>query len=743
MSANSVVQPFPIITDTDGTALENGFVYIGTAGLNPETNPITIYWDKVLSSTALQPVSTINGYFSHNGSPGIIFVDADDYSITVKDKNGALVYTSLNSNESIPFGIITGQIGSERVDFLQSGTGATTRTVQSKLRDVIHAQDFDESLSSGDDWTAAIQESLDELESRGGGICVLPVGTLYISIFESVSTYSCLVIPSNVILQGAGMGATVIQRLPVERGDFGNLITNKYWDVNGVYTAAGNIVFQDFTITDGPTTPTSANHNLIGLGHSDNVIVQRIEALNCDGHFVDICGSKRVQVINCIGHNQVVIAAASTIQIDGAYAGAIWGIFDDGTITVDVEIAHNHFKNEGAHLLINLGHKQLKFENINIHDNVLDGGYIANESVISCDNNTSFSNYKIVNNTIITNHESAKAVDIFIEGNSSETINNFLFSGNIIKGLARRAIFIGCDATYSGSDFPGWKGLVICNNNIDISSDTSIIVAIHVGGFDDVIIESNNIVMTQDDDASVGTAGIVIDKNKSCIVSNNIIQKIISSPTLTAISVGIEAGSAIPLSSLIKSSISIFNNMIIADGFKYLLRLNNFSEYRDEIVFSKNKMGGTPESSGYLISESFAASDGTNFKTQVEFAADDHTQTLAVGTLYSGLLLPGKKDASTSSVFSPAIIQLLYAPAGAFDTDIEILASTQITTITDPSSPITFTYTSVGTMVVDINQFLGTFAIITGDEGVQYTIDRSTFEPVIRTGGILKAWASI
>ena len=43
MAANVIQNPFPVMTDTDGSPLNNGFVYIGTVNRNPELNAVTVY----------------------------------------------------------------------------------------------------------------------------------------------------------------------------------------------------------------------------------------------------------------------------------------------------------------------------------------------------------------------------------------------------------------------------------------------------------------------------------------------------------------------------------------------------------------------------------------------------------------------------------------------------------------------------------------------------------------------------
>jgi hypothetical protein len=91
MPALSVSPPFPIFTDTDGQPLENGYVWIGTANLNPITNPVAVFWDAALTAPAGQPIRTLNGYPSNAGTPARLYVNSD-YSIQVQNKNGSVVY---------------------------------------------------------------------------------------------------------------------------------------------------------------------------------------------------------------------------------------------------------------------------------------------------------------------------------------------------------------------------------------------------------------------------------------------------------------------------------------------------------------------------------------------------------------------------------------------------------------------------------------------------------------------------
>ena len=97
MSTIEVKPPYPAFAGTDGQPLENGYIWIGTVNLNPQVNPIAVYWDDAQTILAPQPIRTLNGYPVRNGTPARFYV-TDDYSIQVLDSKGSVVYTSLNGN---------------------------------------------------------------------------------------------------------------------------------------------------------------------------------------------------------------------------------------------------------------------------------------------------------------------------------------------------------------------------------------------------------------------------------------------------------------------------------------------------------------------------------------------------------------------------------------------------------------------------------------------------------------------
>jgi len=100
MTAFSVQPPYPPFADADGAPLENGYIWLGSAGLDPQSNPVTAYFDAALTITAAQPIRTQGGYPVYQGTPARLYINGTNYSIRVMNKNGLTVYTALNTTEA-------------------------------------------------------------------------------------------------------------------------------------------------------------------------------------------------------------------------------------------------------------------------------------------------------------------------------------------------------------------------------------------------------------------------------------------------------------------------------------------------------------------------------------------------------------------------------------------------------------------------------------------------------------------
>lgn len=83
--------PFPFIAGLDGKALSGGKLFLGVENDNPETAPVTVFWDEAGTQPAAQPVDVYNGYPSRNGSTPAVLYFAAPVSLTIRDQRGRLV----------------------------------------------------------------------------------------------------------------------------------------------------------------------------------------------------------------------------------------------------------------------------------------------------------------------------------------------------------------------------------------------------------------------------------------------------------------------------------------------------------------------------------------------------------------------------------------------------------------------------------------------------------------------------
>lgn len=152
--------PLPIFYDRNGDVLDAGYVYVGTVNLNPETNPIAVYWDEAQTIPAPQPLRTVRGFIARNGAPANLYVTTD-FSLVVRDSNRALVLSAQNSASIDRTIAILGEpSGSSMVGFLQAGTGAEPTTVQEELRYFVRPEQFGAVADGVTDDLAPITEAL-------------------------------------------------------------------------------------------------------------------------------------------------------------------------------------------------------------------------------------------------------------------------------------------------------------------------------------------------------------------------------------------------------------------------------------------------------------------------------------------------------------------------------------------------------------------------------------------------------
>jgi hypothetical protein len=78
MTALSIQPAYPIFTDTAGQPLDNGYIWIGTVNLAPQTNPISIYWDAALTQTFFATVQNKVHYAIHGQTAAEVITSRAD-----------------------------------------------------------------------------------------------------------------------------------------------------------------------------------------------------------------------------------------------------------------------------------------------------------------------------------------------------------------------------------------------------------------------------------------------------------------------------------------------------------------------------------------------------------------------------------------------------------------------------------------------------------------------------------------
>ena len=207
MAALSIQVPYPVFYDRDGQPLDNGNIYIGVANLDPLTNPIPVYYDDALTIAASQPLKTSNGYVYRNGTPTQLYVNANDFSITVNDSKNLFVY-------SFPEATGIG-VGASSIEYDPPFTGAVTSgyTVADKLSQTVSVKDFGAVGDGVTDDTAAIQDAIDAFPN--GVTIYFPRGTYRVTAQIVVNTKVSLLGDGIASENGTGStfrGATCILR---------------------------------------------------------------------------------------------------------------------------------------------------------------------------------------------------------------------------------------------------------------------------------------------------------------------------------------------------------------------------------------------------------------------------------------------------------------------------------------------------------------------------------------------------
>ncbi len=181
----AVLSPPPKLQffDAAGVPLVGGKLYSYAAGT---TTPLATY------TSAAETACNTNPIILNSRGEAEVWLGSPQYKFKLTTATDVEIWTvdnitSLSGLQAAIYAYYAASAGASRVGFIQSGTGATARTVQDKLRDIFHVADYG-ILPTVADNAAGFANLAAEVQARGGGTILFPGGQTYDVFTSSFST---------------------------------------------------------------------------------------------------------------------------------------------------------------------------------------------------------------------------------------------------------------------------------------------------------------------------------------------------------------------------------------------------------------------------------------------------------------------------------------------------------------------------------------------------------------------------
>lgn len=272
------VQPrYSVYIDSLGDPLDDGYIYLGKANLDPTVYPAKASWDEAGLYPITFPVRTMNGYPLRDGTPAqmyLNFADNTEYSVLINDEDGVEVFSST-----------TGLIGY----FPSTGAGGDADTLEGHPASYFAVDSLAAHLAGAETFTGSKTHSANLFLSNGiplqsydsnptaRTLALLSSNIIYVGdaamplVFRSssnITTSAAIQVGLTGAFKGTNSGAAEVTLAAViaDVNTFANTSLPTNIQSNGTFTHNGNAILTSVDIVEGTFTPTIVGGTTAGTG---------------------------------------------------------------------------------------------------------------------------------------------------------------------------------------------------------------------------------------------------------------------------------------------------------------------------------------------------------------------------------------------------------------------------------------------------------------------------------------------
>ena len=244
---------FDVVQSRSGDAIVGGLVYVYISGT---TTLATLYADNGITLQANPVTTNTDGEYAFYAANGTYTLQITATNYATETKPGVVLFDPSDAQTA------------NQINFLQAGTGAVTRTAQSKMRDVVSVKDFGAVGDGVTDDTAAIQAAM---AAANGKAIYFSTGTYK----TTSSTFSSL---SNMLIFGDGFSSVIQVSTAIDAWLFDNTCSNI--NIEGL-TFVGASVATEVKTAIRLRAPRSSVRNCYIRNFNNGVLIQDENASDC------------------------------------------------------------------------------------------------------------------------------------------------------------------------------------------------------------------------------------------------------------------------------------------------------------------------------------------------------------------------------------------------------------------------------------------------------------------------------